>query len=100
MGEALDDLRNLLGGDISHIQQRWQVTVIRDDSSGAELEAVPRVGTVTSIRRVRLALAADLIRPTKVRVYEGEYDQTVVEFGSLVVNAPVADAEMAPSGSP
>jgi hypothetical protein len=97
-GDALDDLRNLLGGDMGLLQERWQVAVTRDDSSGVEVEAVARHGTITSLRRVRLALASDLIRPTTVRLSEGDRDRTLVEFGALVVNAPVADADMVPPG--
>lgn len=96
VGEALDDLRILLGGDIARLHDHWQVTVVRDDAAGMEIEATPSTGASLSIRRVRIALAGDLIRPTKVSVFEGERDQTRIEFGELVVDAPVADADMLP----
>jgi hypothetical protein len=96
VGEALDDLRILLGGDIARLHDHWQVTVARDDGAGVEIEATPRAGASISIRRVRLALAGDLVRPTTISVFEGERDQTHIEFGELVVNAPISDADMLP----
>ena len=38
---ALEDLHELLGGDVSRLAERWSLTVLRDDASGAEIEAAP-----------------------------------------------------------
>jgi hypothetical protein len=96
LGDALDDLRDLLGGDLTQLRGRWQIDGMRDDSAGVELEATPRDGTRSPIRRLRLALASDLIRPKTVQWLEGARDETVLEFGTCLVNAPVAEPEMLP----
>ena len=98
---ALQDLHDLLGGDVSRLAERWSLTVLRDDSSGAEIEALPLVPDASGPslpRRLRFALAPDLVRPTRFLLVEGEHDRTVIEFGELAVNAPVDEASMRPPG--
>jgi hypothetical protein len=95
-GGALDDLRTLLGGDLSRLRDRWDLRVARDNATGAEIEATPRAGTAGALRSSRLALTPDLARPTRAVLVEGPRDKTVIEFGALVVNAPVDDARMRP----
>jgi hypothetical protein len=100
MAGALQDLHELLGGDIARLGDRWSLTVVRDDATGAEIEALPIAGDASAgsmvARRLRLALAPDLVRPTHVLIVEGEHDRTVIEFGDLVVNAPVDESSMRP----
>ena len=96
IGAALDDLRELLGGDVARLRDRWDLRVTRDDPGGAELEAVPRAGVSARFQRLHLSLSPDLVRPTRVLLVEGARDRTVIDFGDLVVNAPVDDALMRP----
>jgi hypothetical protein len=96
VGGALDDLRTLLGGDLARLGERWDLRVLRDDASGAEIEATPRAGAAGPLRSSRLGLAPDLARPTRAILVEGPRDKTVVEFGLLSVNVPVDDARMRP----
>jgi Outer membrane lipoprotein carrier protein LolA len=96
LGGALDDLRTLLGGDLARLRERWDLRVLRDDASGAELEATPRPGAGGALRSLRMALAADLARPSRAVLAEGARDMTTIEFGALVINAPVDDARMHP----
>jgi hypothetical protein len=100
MAGALQDLHELLGGDIARLADRWSLTLLRDDATGAEIEALPIAGDASAgsavARRLRLALAPDLVRPTRVLIVEGEHDRTVIEFGDLVVNAPVDESSMRP----
>jgi hypothetical protein len=98
VGDTLDDLRNLLGGDFDRLRERWQIDVVRDDSAGVELEAAARDGTRAPVRRLRLTFAGDLIRPKAVHLLEGDRDETHIDFGPLIVDSPVADAEMLPPG--
>ena len=91
---TLEDLQTLLGGDLEQLLVRWRVDVVRDDAAGVQLEATAKEDAGTSIRRVRLTLARDLVRPTNVIVFEGERDQSIIDFGPLALDAPVADAEM------
>jgi hypothetical protein len=105
MAGALEDLHELLGGDLSGLTHRWSLTVLRDDATGAEIEALPRAtdasssgGVAAVARQLRLALGPDLVRPTRVLLVEGEHDRTVIDFGDLSVNAPVDDSSMRPPG--
>jgi hypothetical protein len=93
---ALDDLRTLLGGDLARLRERWTLRPVRDDASGAEIEGTARAGVSSPLRSMRFALAADLVRPTRALLLEGPRDKTVIEFGALVVDAPVDPARMRP----
>jgi hypothetical protein len=96
IGSALDDLRTVLGGDLTKLLDRWDLRIARDDASGAEIEATPRPGVEARLQSLRFSLAADLRLPTRVVLTEGPRDQTVIEFGTLVVDAPVEDTRMKP----
>lgn len=96
IGGALDDLRTMLGGDLAKLRERWELRIVRDDASGAELEATPRAGVVARLQRLRFSLTPDLVRPVRALLVEGPRDHTLIDFGALVVNAPVDDALMRP----
>jgi hypothetical protein len=103
LAAALQDLHALLGGDLARLSDRWSLAVLRDDATGAELEASPLpsgpAGASSPVaRRLRFALAPDLVRPTRALLVEGEHDRTAIDFGDLSVNAPVDEAAMRPPG--
>ena len=93
---ALDDLRILLGGDLSRLRERWDLRLVRDDASGAEIDAMPRATAPAPLRSLRFALTPDLVRPARALLVEGPRDKTVIDFGALVVDAPVDPARMRP----
>ncbi len=93
---ALDDMRTLLGGDLHRLTERWSLRILRDDASGAELEATARDPSSPSVRQMRFALAPDLVRPTRALLIETRNDRTTIEFGTLAVNEPISDADMKP----
>jgi Outer membrane lipoprotein carrier protein LolA len=106
---ALQDLHALLGGDLSRLRDRWALSVIRDDATGAELEATARPGVpppgdkappegsaAVVARRMRFALGPDLVRPTHALLVQGEHDRTTIDFGDLVVNASIDESTMRP----
>jgi hypothetical protein len=93
---ALDDLRTLLGGDLTRLRERWNLQLLRDDTAADELEATPRATAPSPLRSMRFALARDLVRPTRVLLVEGPRDRTAIDFGALVVDAPVDPAKMRP----
>jgi hypothetical protein len=97
IGSALDDLRTMLGGDLSRLRERWELRVLRDDAGGAEIDATPRAGAAGTLRNLRMALTPDLVRPTRALLVEGARDRTVIEFGSLAVNEPVDEGRMRPT---
>jgi len=89
----LDDLRTLIGGDLSHLRARWDLRITRDDASGAELAATARTPDAP-LKSFQFSLASDLVRPVRALLIEGPHDRTVIDFGSLQVNTPVDDAQM------
>jgi hypothetical protein len=95
---VLDDLRTLLGGDLAALRVRWDLSVVRDDATGAEIEAASRPGAgVAPLSSIRFALAPDLVRPTRALLVSGPKDRTDVQFGAMVVDGPVDPAKMRPS---
>jgi len=96
VGAALDDLRTVIGGDLSKLRQRWLLSVLKDDSSGLLVEAISRTEPAAPLHRLRFALGSDLVRPTRIELFDGPRDRTVIDFGPLVVNGPVDDARMRP----
>jgi hypothetical protein len=93
---ALDDLRAVIGGDVTGLRERWEMRVLRDDATGAEIEATPKPNVPSHLQRLRFALAPDLVRPTRALLVEGPRDRTSIEFGPMVIDGPVDDAEMRP----
>jgi hypothetical protein len=96
MAAALDDLRTLLAGDLGRLRDRWDLHLLRDDGTGAEVDAVPTATSRSPLRGLRFTLAPDLVRPTRTVLVEGPKDRTVIEFGALVVDAPVDPARVRP----
>jgi hypothetical protein len=93
---ALDDLRTLLGGDLARLRERWDLRSVRDDASGAEIEATARAGVASQIRSMRFALGPDLVRPLRALLVENAHDRTLVEFGALVIDAAVDPSRVRP----
>jgi len=89
----LDDLRTLIGGDLSHLRARWDLRIARDDASGAELAATARTPDAP-LKSFQFTLAPDLVRPVRALLVEGPHDRTAIDFGALQVDAPVDDAKM------
>jgi hypothetical protein len=89
----LDDIRTLLGGDLSRLRARWDLRVARDDASGAELAATARTPDAP-LKSFQFTLAPDLVRPVRALLIEGPHDRTAIDFGALRVDAPVDDAQM------
>jgi hypothetical protein len=87
---ALEDMRTLLGGNLEHLTERWVLKVVREDGTGAEIEAIPK-DPGNALRSMRFALAPDLVRPTRAVLVESAHDRTTIEFGELAINAPVAN---------
>jgi hypothetical protein len=93
---ALDDLRAVLGGDLSKLRMRWELSILRNDAAGIEVEATSKESASASLHRLRFALASDLIRPTRIELFDGPRDRTNIEFGTLLVNGPIDEALMHP----
>jgi hypothetical protein len=96
IGSSLEDLRTLFGGDLTRLNERWEMSVLRDDATGAEIEATPRAIEAGTLRNLRMMLRPDLIRPAKAVLVEGPRDRTVIEFGALAVNETLDETRMHP----
>lgn len=96
VADSLQDLHALLGGDLADLAGRWSVRVLRDDASGAEIDVTSRATTDGTVRTMRLALAPDLVRPTRAVLVEGPRDRTTIEFGEIALNVPVDERWMRP----
>jgi hypothetical protein len=96
VGAVLEDLRTLLAGDLSGLQARWSLRLVRQDDTGVELDATSRADASAEVRSVVLALAPDLMRPTHVLLIEGPHDQTSIDFGDLRINAPIDGSSVRP----
>ena len=96
LGGALEDLRTVLGGDLGKLRERWELGVVRDEATGVEFEATPRAGTVARLQSLRFSLTPDSGQPTRVLLVEGPRDHTVIEFGTLIINAPIEETRMIP----
>jgi hypothetical protein len=94
--DALSDLRALLGDDLRTLQVRWQLRVERDDPDGCRIEATERTPPSGFARRIELALAPDLLRPTFVRLEDGPRDRTSIQFSEMQLNASVDPRTMKP----
>jgi outer membrane lipoprotein-sorting protein len=94
VADSLEDLHALLGGDLASLDRHWVVRVVRDDATGAELEATARAPADGEPRAMTLVLAADLVRPRRAVLVEGPRDRTTIEFGDVVVNAPIDERGM------
>jgi hypothetical protein len=96
VGSALEDLRTVLGGDLAKLRERWELRVLRDDATGAELEATPRPGVAAGLESLRFSLSPHSGQPKRVLLVEGPRDHTVIEFGTLILNAPVEETRIKP----
>jgi hypothetical protein len=96
VGGGLEDLRTLFGGDLARLSERWEMSVLRDDATGVEIDATPRARDAGTLRDLRMTLRPDLVRPARAVLVEGTRDRTVIEFGSLAVNEAIDESGLRP----
>jgi outer membrane lipoprotein-sorting protein len=92
---ALDDLRTLLGGDLSTLRARYEMKDVTS-GKGFAFEAVPRTKENARFQKIVLELAEDLMRPKHVSLVESVRDKTEIAFGDLAINASIDPARMRP----
>ena len=96
LAAALDDLRTLLGGDLTLLTKRYELSLIKRDAQEVAFEAVPRADAGVKLERLAFALAPDLVRPLRATLVEGPKDKTEITFGTLARDVPVDPAKMVP----
>lgn len=93
---ALDDIRVLLGGDLSNLRTRYDLRLLSREAGSPVFEATPRPGSGTKVDRLTFALAPDLVSPRRATMIEGPKDKTEIVFGALVRDVAVEPARMRP----
>ncbi|MFO0679573.1 MAG: outer membrane lipoprotein carrier protein LolA [Polyangiaceae bacterium] len=85
VGESLDDVRALLGGDLERLRTRYDLTATKDDHGNVTIDARPRVGVAetSKTRALTLTLASDLRTPVRAVVVEGPKDRTDIVFTAV-----------------
>jgi outer membrane lipoprotein-sorting protein len=95
---ALDDLRTILGGDLSHLKERYDLRAACSDPDPIVFSLEPKAGQTTPATRIVFTLAPDLVSPRSATLTFGPRDQTDITFGAMQKNVAVDSAKMRPPG--
>jgi hypothetical protein len=86
LASSLDDLRTLLGGDLSHLRARYDLRLLpangTQTSGEVGFEATPR-DPAMPLKLLRFGVAADGVTPRFAELFEAAKDKTRIEFGAL-----------------
>jgi hypothetical protein len=93
---ALDDMRILLGGDLTRLRVRYELGGTCTGEDPIVFEAVPKPGQPTTAKRIVFSLAGDLVSPKSAVIIESPRDQTEITFGVMQKNLPVDPRRMRP----
>jgi outer membrane lipoprotein-sorting protein len=94
LAAALDDIRILLGGDLSKLRERYDLHLVSRTPEGIAFEGTPRPGTGTKLDKLAFALDKDRVRPTRATLVEGPRDKTEIVFGTLERDVAIDPAKM------
>lgn len=97
LAAALEDIRSLLGGDINHLRERYDLKLVARDANGVTLEGIPKPGTMdehTKLEKIIFSLDKDRVRPTHATLVETARDKTDITFGKLDRDLPIDPARM------
>jgi outer membrane lipoprotein-sorting protein len=92
---TLDDLRNVLGGDLGALRARYDLR-LAPTGDGVAFEATPLESSGLHIQRITFALAGDLVRPLRATIVETARDRVDIVFGDLHRDAHVPASVMTP----
>jgi outer membrane lipoprotein-sorting protein len=89
LASSLDDLRTLLGGDLSRLRGRYDLRLLPETPGGeVGFEATPR-DPAMPLKLLRFGVAADGVTPRYAELFEAAKDKTRIEFGALQRDVPV-----------
>jgi len=95
-GAVLGDLMTLLGGDLSKLRARYELSVEKK-ATGVVLGARPIADDVKKhMKSLVLAIAADLWTVQRIEIEESGGDRSVITFGKVARDVKVDPARMAP----
>ncbi len=93
---VLSDLMTMLGGDLSKLRARYDITV-PSKADGLVLVLRPTADDVKkSVKTLTLAIAADLWTVKRVEIEEAGGDRSVITFGATQRDVKVDPARMTP----
>lgn len=95
LASSLDDLRTLLGGDLTHLRARYELRLLPENDGETAFEATPRDATMP-LKLLRFGVAADGVTPRYAELYEAAKDKTRIEFGALQRDVAVDPGLMRP----
>jgi len=98
LASSLDDLRTLLGGDLSRLKARYDLRLVPNAVPGGSettFEGTPRDPTVP-LKQLRFGVAADGVTPLFAELFEGPRDKTRIQFGALQRDTAVDPATVRP----
>jgi hypothetical protein len=101
LASSLDDLKTLLGGDLSRLRARYELRLLPDKVGEIGFEATPRVNVSAGdptmpLKLLRFGVAADGVTPRFAELFEGGKDKTRIEFGALQRDVAVDPALVRP----
>jgi outer membrane lipoprotein-sorting protein len=96
---ALEDLRVMLGGDLSVLRSRYDLEASDGADGQIVFEATPKTGTDAPVQHLTFALAADRVSPVSAVLVEGPRDKSEIAFGALTRDAPVDPALLRPTAN-
>lgn len=95
-GAVLTDLLVLLGGDLSGLRARYDLTVKRD-GAGLELLAKPKSEDVKKrVKSLKMTAGPELWRVKSFTIEEPSGDDSVITFTDIVRDAPIDMKKMEP----
>ena len=85
LGGVLSDMLVLLGGDLSTLKARYDLTLVKRDGTACIVFAVPKDKALAkTTKRIELELAPDLVTMKRVVIVEAGSDRSEITFGVLV----------------
>ncbi|HWL87541.1 MAG TPA: outer membrane lipoprotein carrier protein LolA [Polyangiaceae bacterium] len=99
LAAALEDIRTVLGGDLAHLKERYDLRVVSRTDEGISFEANPHPSSAgqspsTRLDKILFSLDRDRVRPTRATLVEGPRDRTEIVFGALERDVPVDAARV------
>jgi outer membrane lipoprotein-sorting protein len=95
LASSLEDLRTLLGGDVSRLRVRYELRLLPAKDGEVAFEATPR-DPAMPLKLLRFGVAADGVTPRFAELFESGKDKTRIEFGALLRDVAVDPSVVRP----
>lgn len=96
-GAVLNDMLVLLGGDLTKLAARYELSAKKTSTGGVKLTLTPKADEVKKhLARLELVATSELWSPDKITIEEKGGDQSVITFTKITRDAKVDPAKMKP----